>query len=547
MTFWRFGISSASPLDALLDREFKIEELFEEDDLLQECKTHNRKLIDYLTKEDTILKCLAFITDPALDTADNTRRYKYPFIACEIFCCEIWALCEAVASHPGLLSALFKSMDRDDSMSPLLANYFGRVATMLLQKKPTEILAFLRAKENVVDRFVHHLDSTPVMELLLKILQSDSQQAGTTTWLYKAGLIPKLIAQLAPTGTNPDMHTNVGLTLVEISHSMQPQNPNSEAILEEILSPHNIKTLLSYVLSENKSSLESGLGVIVELLRRTVVTHDSTAPPHPLIVEVVHNLDAFYNLIITPPSVPRMETTFGVLAPPFGSLRLKVLEFFVALIRTRHHIVDEKIIQLNLLTTCLDHFFNYKWNNFLHALIEQLVLAVLESDCKDLRANLFKQCKFLTRIEGAFDENSKALGDRASKKGLTLGYMGFVTRLANTLIKMGREGVTDIADALKQDPYWSNFEVGPLAEVNERDMRPIGGSKPRRDDDDDDDDDPVEATPTVTFNTSGFDQAGADDDDDDEGEEELHTPANQAWTQGVGGATAAMSKLSLST
>ena len=45
--FWRFGFSSQSPFDELLENEqITLEEILDEDDLLQECKAHNRKLIE---------------------------------------------------------------------------------------------------------------------------------------------------------------------------------------------------------------------------------------------------------------------------------------------------------------------------------------------------------------------------------------------------------------------------------------------------------------------------------------------------------------------
>lgn len=45
--FWRFGFHQQSALDALLERpDFTLEELLAEEDLLQECKTMNRRLLE---------------------------------------------------------------------------------------------------------------------------------------------------------------------------------------------------------------------------------------------------------------------------------------------------------------------------------------------------------------------------------------------------------------------------------------------------------------------------------------------------------------------
>jgi len=45
--FWRFGFHTQSALDTLLEKEsFTLEEVLDEEELLQECKAQNKKLID---------------------------------------------------------------------------------------------------------------------------------------------------------------------------------------------------------------------------------------------------------------------------------------------------------------------------------------------------------------------------------------------------------------------------------------------------------------------------------------------------------------------
>jgi len=45
--FWRFGLGATSAIDGLLEKEDRtLEEILDEDDLLQECKAHNQKLIE---------------------------------------------------------------------------------------------------------------------------------------------------------------------------------------------------------------------------------------------------------------------------------------------------------------------------------------------------------------------------------------------------------------------------------------------------------------------------------------------------------------------
>ena len=48
MNFWRtFGINTVSAVETILEKEeFTLEELMDEEDLIQECKSENQKLID---------------------------------------------------------------------------------------------------------------------------------------------------------------------------------------------------------------------------------------------------------------------------------------------------------------------------------------------------------------------------------------------------------------------------------------------------------------------------------------------------------------------
>jgi len=70
---------------------------------------------------------------------------------------------------------------------------------------------------------------------------------------------------------------------------------------------------------------------------------------------------------------------------PLGFHRLKVVEFLMSLVKSNHQRVDEELIKLNILSTCLDIFFCYKWNNFLHSIIEQMLVTILEGENDELK------------------------------------------------------------------------------------------------------------------------------------------------------------------
>lgn len=75
--FWKFDLHSSSHIDTLLERdEVTLKELMDEEDILQECKAQNRKLVEFLLKSECLEDLVTYITEePPLDM-DEKIRYK---------------------------------------------------------------------------------------------------------------------------------------------------------------------------------------------------------------------------------------------------------------------------------------------------------------------------------------------------------------------------------------------------------------------------------------------------------------------------------------
>lgn len=77
--FWRVpGYSQPSPLEAILDLDnFTLEEVLDEADLIQECKSLNGRLVNYLKEPDTLRKLLSYIVDAPAPGAVALLHGKY--------------------------------------------------------------------------------------------------------------------------------------------------------------------------------------------------------------------------------------------------------------------------------------------------------------------------------------------------------------------------------------------------------------------------------------------------------------------------------------
>jgi SIT4-associating protein SAP185/190 len=105
--FWRFGFASTSTLDTLLEKpNLTIEELLDEDDLLQECKAQNGKLVDFLSQPRTIKRLfehvvgIAEVSGPGGKEWEEKVRFKYPYVASEVLSSEIYGIVETALANP---------------------------------------------------------------------------------------------------------------------------------------------------------------------------------------------------------------------------------------------------------------------------------------------------------------------------------------------------------------------------------------------------------------------------------------------------------------
>jgi serine/threonine-protein phosphatase 6 regulatory subunit 3 len=61
-----------------------LEQLLEENDLVTELQFNNFKLQGFLD-HDKLLKLVEYITEMPTEEDDEKRKYKFPFMACEVF------------------------------------------------------------------------------------------------------------------------------------------------------------------------------------------------------------------------------------------------------------------------------------------------------------------------------------------------------------------------------------------------------------------------------------------------------------------------------
>ncbi|KAF8077592.1 SIT4 phosphatase-associated protein-domain-containing protein [Lyophyllum atratum] len=262
--FWRFGFHNASAIDSLLDKEdVALEAILDEDDLLQECKAQNTRLIDYFQRVDVLQRLFAYVTGQI--EGDEKGRFKYPYVATEVLCSEIWSIVETcINEQTQLLQPFWETvLDRspDDMKTEMvMASHFSKINAVFLSKKPAEMFAFIRSQPSVVERLLRHIETPPFVDLIVRIIQLDEQPsgAGVLEWLSSENLMGRLIDLLSPTHTS-DVHCVVAELIKGIISMAAPspgaglteglQNgPASNRFARELADKNSIEKLASYML-----------------------------------------------------------------------------------------------------------------------------------------------------------------------------------------------------------------------------------------------------------------------------------------------------------
>ncbi|KAJ2921714.1 hypothetical protein H1R20_g15377, partial [Candolleomyces eurysporus] len=288
----KFGFNQASSIDSLLDKDdVALEALLDEDDLLQECKAQNTRLIEYFGRVDVLKKLLGYVTGQT--ESEEKGRFKYPYIATEVLCSEIWSIVETcMREQDHLLVPFWETvLDRppeEMKTQMIMASHFSKINSTFLTKKPEETIAFIQAQPEVVDRILQHIETSPFVDLLVRIIQLDEHAAGSGVleWLSSQNFIGRLIDLLSPNHTT-EVHSIVTDLIKGIISMATPSpaagitddssGPASNRFARELAKRETITKLLSFMLCDfdsvpNRdnatSSVVHAIAVVIELIRK---------------------------------------------------------------------------------------------------------------------------------------------------------------------------------------------------------------------------------------------------------------------------------------
>jgi serine/threonine-protein phosphatase 6 regulatory subunit 3 len=498
--FWRFNYLS-SEIDTLLDKEdVTLLEIISEDDVLQECKAQNKKLVDFLTLPEHMTDLVNMvILEPSSETEEKLK-YKFPNIACELITSDVNAITEALSSAEPLLNSLVAYLDKESPLNPLQTSFFSKVMGLLITRKSQLILDFLKSRENFIARLLHHMDTSAIMDLLLRLvmsMESPECKAACLSWLNEQQIVQKLVSLLHHSHSS-EMHSNAAQSLCDlIRHGrdqmiLEQENCVTDVLLATIQSKENISQLLNNMFEDAsvESVLINGLSVIQMLLEFRKIGSDGqmealTTVENEKFLEgidgvlkaVIPRLPDFHKLLTHPPlqHYMPMPTTFGLLTVPLGNARLQTVRLFASLLGTNSPAVYEELARLDTLNVLLDLYFQYIWNNFLHTQVEHCIIAIVNCNDCSLLSRLIGEFQLLDKIVEAFNRNQE---DQCKPGGHRKGFMGHLTRISNSLISnKNAQKINELVQGLPDDASqkWTQFVSNSLAELNKQNSTELAG------------------------------------------------------------------------
>ncbi|KAL0321397.1 UNVERIFIED_CONTAM: Serine/threonine-protein phosphatase 6 regulatory subunit [Sesamum radiatum] len=478
------GLSTVSPVDTILDKEhFTLEELLDEDEIIQEVKALNGRLISFLQEKSQVHQLVQYIVEEAPEDAKKPRIFKFPFVACEIFTCEVDIILKALVEDDELMDLLFSFLDPRRPHSTLLAGYFSKVVVCLLLRKTAPLMNYIRAHQDIINKLVDLIGITSIMEVLIRLIGVDehiyASYGDSMQWFEDMNVLEMIVDKFSSSDC-PEVHANAAETLCTISR-YAPQG-----LASKISSPSFIGRLFRHAFEDfrPKSVLVNLLSVCISLLDPKRLTsgvyymynrqmsQGAGITANPETVEgMLESLGDLLKLLDLSSEDHVLLTTYGKLQPPLGKHRLKIIEFISVLVAVSSEVAERELIRLGPIKRILELFFQYPYNNFLHHHVENVVYSCLGSKNRQFIEHLLCECNLIGKILEA--EKKFTLAVDASKptvpaKGKSpprIGNIGHLTRMANKLIQMGNSN-SEIQTFLEQNGDWADWQKNVLLKRN---------------------------------------------------------------------------------
>ncbi|KAH0617267.1 hypothetical protein JD844_029161 [Phrynosoma platyrhinos] len=133
-----------------------------------------------------------------------------------------------------LLSILYDFLDHEPPLNPLLASFFSKTIGNLIARKTEQVIVFLRKKDQFIDLVLKHINTSAMMDLLLRLIscvEPAQLRQDVLHWLNEAKVIQRLVGLIHPS-QDEDRQSNASQTLCDIIRLSRDQNSQLQDVPE---------------------------------------------------------------------------------------------------------------------------------------------------------------------------------------------------------------------------------------------------------------------------------------------------------------------------
>ncbi|PLW08492.1 hypothetical protein PCANC_22029 [Puccinia coronata f. sp. avenae] len=151
------------------------------------------------------------------------RKIRYPYLCTEILASDLWSVTSQIFSDFPRLNLLTRFWDAVLDQPPsatasksVQIGYWAKANITLINSKPAEMMSFIRSYPNLIPKLLAHFNSSPIVDVLMRIIQSEQNSEGTIDWLIDSTDFVELIISLLHPSRSPDLHRTVAEFLKDL-------------------------------------------------------------------------------------------------------------------------------------------------------------------------------------------------------------------------------------------------------------------------------------------------------------------------------------------
>ena len=537
--FWRLPFRPTSSLDATISKtDVTLFNVLDDEDIIQEGKTQNPKLCDFVSLPENLLALVKLITTLPSEEMEEKIRYKYPNIACELLISNMGNISDILVNEHFMLLTSF--LDVNPPLNPLFSSFNCKVLNFLCKNTPGDFFSNIRLYSNVLPGLLRHIGTSSCMDLILQFVTTgEHQHLDFIRWLDDNNLIQSLVSVIRAS-SSADLCFNASQLLLEIQNIEREccidnldscifiQVMESKEIIEDILNsiflyeegPSRtihlqccisiLQGLLQPVRSMDQI-IYPDLSLPIRLGNCSITSNSSveeyTSKELPLSkggIKVLNMISChvsdFHNLLNQSPEILFNGTSV------LGYRRLVIIRLLTAILQVTPPHLQCRFVSSGVLKTLLDLFYKFPWNNFLHTQVEIIIKTLLSpfiaynddiSSDTDiiLKSSIIQETENiqdfhtphenfrLMLIEGQIIEKILLCWDsnKASQlyNGRRMGFMGHLTNITNKItdiLQSDTKYFSILVDHIPKDilDRWNQLISEDLSEQNLKNESKMG-------------------------------------------------------------------------